>query len=146
MSLPFHHRVDTETMQKDLVATFLTLIISKFLYACCLKRRKDEVRFTALHKHHTTKYNTLLGVLFNYVVNVCDYIALMINDWSSVEQWWNDADGGNPKYSEKKKTVQILLCPPQNPRGLTWDPTSDVSYVRPDTELLMAETSCKGVC
>jgi len=37
-----------------------------------------------------------------------------------MEHWWNDNDGGKPKYL-KKKTVSLPLCKPQIPHGLGWD-------------------------
>ena len=36
----------------------------------------------------------------------------------SMEKWWNNADGGKPKFSEKKP-VAVPLCPPQIPYGFT---------------------------
>jgi hypothetical protein len=40
-------------------------------------------------------------MLFKYAVNFWDYVALMIDEWMSMEQQWNYTDRGKPKYSER---------------------------------------------
>jgi len=34
------------------------------------------------------------SVLFNNAVKCQDYIELVIDEWMSMEYWWNDTDGG----------------------------------------------------
>jgi hypothetical protein len=43
----------------NLGVTFLVLIINKFLYACCLKWRKDDGTCSVVYEHHTIKDHNL---------------------------------------------------------------------------------------
>jgi hypothetical protein len=48
----------------------------------------------------------LFFILFNDAVRFWNHIASMIENWMSMEQWWNDINMGKLKYSKKN----LLHC------------------------------------
>jgi len=51
------------------------------------------------------------------------YTAWVVDEWMSMEQWWNDTDRRKRKYWEKNLSVAVLLFPLQISRDLTWTRT-----------------------
>ena len=37
------------------------------------------------------------------------YTARVVDEWMSMEQWWNDTDRVKPKYSEKTDSLCLLV-------------------------------------
>jgi hypothetical protein len=48
----------------------------------------------------------------------CEYLAF--GDRLGEEQWWNDADRREPKYSDKNLRECKFVHPQQTPYGLWW--------------------------
>ena len=48
------------------------------------------------------------------------YTAWVVDEWMSMEQWWNDTDRGKLKCWVD--TTPFSLCPPQISRRLAWNP------------------------
>ena len=48
----------------------------------------------------------------------------VVDEWISMEHWWNNTDRGKLRYSEEKKLFPVLLCSPEIPHRLvcvwTW--------------------------
>ena len=58
----------------------------------------------------------LFVVLFTDAVNCQDCVVSLVDNWISMEHWWDYTDREKPKKSE-------ILLPPQIPLGLSWDRT-----------------------
>jgi hypothetical protein len=54
----------------------------------------------------------------SHALSVCPSVKSNMSMKMSMDHWWNDTDGGEPKYWGKK-SVPVPLCPSQIPHGLT---------------------------
>jgi hypothetical protein len=64
----------------------------------------------------------LISVLFNDAVKSLDYIALVIDGWLGIKQWWNDNDDndmGKPKFWIE--THPGATMPTENPIWIAWE-------------------------
>ena len=47
------------------------------------------------------------------------YTAWVVDEWMSMEQWWNDTD--REHWITRSNTVHSTLCPPETSHGGEWD-------------------------
>jgi hypothetical protein len=75
-------------------------------------------------KHSLWLWHFLFSVLFNNAVSSQDNKALMIDEWMSMQHWWNKNDCRKLMHLEGKP-VPVPLCPLQILHGLAWDQSWD---------------------
>jgi hypothetical protein len=51
------------------------------------------------------------SVLFNNTLKLQNYGALVMDDWISMEHWWNNIDRAAPKYSNKNLSLYTQQIP-----------------------------------